>query len=261
MADARLDLETVGVWIAAIQTVAACAFQAATSVALPWLLPLDARAPLRTLVLSSLVGLGVVRAPLFPHLRDAAVVHLHKSQRLAVALIAAAWAAEAILHSDCNGVHGVGALRSSILAVFFVGLGLTSLHRALYPTSTADLAVFCSLVSCLAVCVVPQTLTAAQNPLGAQLGPVSAALRIVRCASWGAAYVATTIAATPLSPAQVDPAVLAARALAATAWVFVVPAAILTFVVPYLVILAVRRVKTPGHDWIRYTSDESAHDA
>ena len=259
--DAVLDLTGVGAWLAALQVVVAVATQAVASVLLPHALPVDARAPLRTLVLSTLVGVGIVRLDAFASLKDAAVVSLYdRVQRFAPALVAIAWASESIVYSAC-GVHphGIGQLRGSLLVVLMLVLGLVAGHRAFYPRSNADGVVFLGVAALLGTALLPQTLAVAHNPLGRQLDVQESAVRVVRAAAFAAAFVGTTLAATPAMPDAESGLVLLIRCLLATVWLLLVPPVCLTLVVPYLTILATRRLReAEARSWKKFVDEHAA---
>jgi len=249
----QVELRHVGIYIMCFATIGASMVMCATSILIPFILPIEGKSALRNLIISALIGAALLYKPMLVHTGGVVqqtvppMRHLHKTLRNCIVCILAAWVTEALQDSSCAAhTHEIGVLRHAFMVLAFCSMFAAACYRAVWPQSVGDVHVCIALASLLALCCLPQTQFWAANPLARQLGAGDAAIRACRVLMFSTTFCGVVVASTPLCVFLVDPLLLTVRAFAASAWLLTCPPALLFLAPPFCAVLCLRRVN--AHD-------------
>lgn len=238
----NLDYSDVSAYLLVLQQVGGVAAMATISVLAPVGLAQAAVSPLRTLLLTALVGAGLLTRPLLTRL-SLPLLSLHRALRWAGVLWLLALTAEQLSYAACaSQAHVLTASRIAALAVGTLILSLGAVARLVWPTSRSDAVVVAALGALLVMGMVPQTLLAGQGPFSHSLDTVSAATRCARGAAFALVYGTVVLSATPARPQSIQTMALVLRGMAASVWVLAVAPPLVLFAPVYVAILVSRRV-------------------
>ena len=270
--DKHVDFASVGLYLVGIQTLVATLLCAAASVLCCWLLPAEAVSAVRTLALTSLVGLAALHKPLRIG-RVRGVAMLFNALRPSVAVYVLCLVVEQLLHT-CpvplvrdQGHDTHDAVTGAQLLVHYatsVMLLLSGALRARHPRSESDLSFAIAFLALLVAAAYPPAMRTHHGPLCESVGVFAACERLLRAGAFSSAYVTVVYAAAPVRNVSTELFVCVARATAAALWTMVVPAwALFLAPVQIVIVLAASLEAAPpsgatSHDddyAPRYTSE------
>lgn len=239
---AELDYSSVNVYLLVMQQTAGIAAMSVVSTLAPLGMRDEAVSPLRTLVITGILGAVVLARPVLAHL-PVALLALHRVLRWSGALWLLALTGETLAFSACaSQAHTLTPSRVAALAVCVLLLLLSAVARLVRPVARSDGMVAVAVVALLGLAVVPQTLHAGDGPLGHALPLVGAAVRCARGAAFALVYGAVVVAATPAKVETVQTTALVLRGLAGAAWVLAVSPPLVLLAPVYVAALVYRRV-------------------
>jgi len=236
-----IDFGSVGLYLAGLQVCFAIVCCSCASVLCCWLMPPAAISAVRTLAITTTLGLILVRKPLrVGHARG--VVTVFNALRPAIVIYVLALVLEQLVHTcvglddDDGGGGGGGSravadrdgtprgeyrgtVRRALFHLISACLIVSGFVRAKNPRSESDLPFLVSLVCLLAIAILPPSAMARTGPLCEPTTLLGAGERVVRATLFAAVYVVLVYAAAPSRNQSNELFICVARATAASVWV------------------------------------------
>ena len=217
----NIDFSSVGIYLAGLQVVFAIVCCGSVSVLCCWLLPPNAISAVRTLAITTAIGLLLVRKPLRVG-RVRGVVTMFNALRPAVCVYILALILEQLVHTcvlpdDDREAHS--GLRHAIYHIISVFLIISGFARAKNPRSESDMPFLITMISLLATALQPPPAVAKSGPLCEPTSLLGAGERVLRALLFSALYVVLVYAAAPNRNASNELFICVARATAASIWI------------------------------------------
>ena len=219
--DKTIDFGNVGLYLAGLQVCFAVVCCGCVSVLCCWLLPPDAISAVRTLAITAIVGLLLVRTPLRVG-RVRGVVTVFNALRPCVAVYILALIVEQLVHTcvlSDDGTIPRSSVRRAMYHVVSVFLIISGLVRAKSPRSESDIPFLVVMICLLATALLPPLATARSGPLCEPTDLLGAGERVLRALLFSAVYVVLVYAAAPNQNVTNELFICVARATAASLWV------------------------------------------
>ena len=221
MDEKSIDFGNVGLYLAGLQVCFAVVSCGCVSVLCCWLLPPDAISAVRTLAITAMVGLLLVRSPLRVG-RVRGVITIFNALRPCVAVYILALIVEQLVHTCVppeNDSTNKGTIRRALYHVVSAFLIISGLVRAKTPRSESDVP-FLIVVTCLlATALVPPPAMSRSGPLCEPTDLLGAGERVLRALLFSAVYVVLVYAAAPNQNVANELFICVARAMSASIWV------------------------------------------
>ena len=222
MEDERnIDFSSVGLYLAGLQVVFAIVCCGCISVLCCWLLPPNAISAVRTLAITTAIGLILVRSPLRIG-RVKGVVTMFNALRPAVCVYILALILEQLVHTCVlpdDGTEAHSALRHGIYHVISVFLIVSGMVRAKNPRSESDMPFLVTMICLVVTALLPPPAMAKSGPLCEPTTLMGAGERVLRSLLFSTVYVVLVYAAAPSQNASNELFICVARATAASIWV------------------------------------------
>jgi hypothetical protein len=216
-----IDFSSVGLYLAGLQVCFAIVCCGCVSVLCCWLLPPNAISAVRTLAITSFVGLLLIRKPLRVG-RVRGVCTMFNALRPAVCVYVLALVLEQLVHTcvmPALGNEKHGTLRHVVYHVISVFLIMSGFIRAKNPRSESDMPFLVAILCLMATALLPPPAIAASGPLCEPTSLLGAGERVLRALLFSAVYVVLVYAAAPSQNVSNELFICVARATAASIWV------------------------------------------
>lgn len=219
--DKTIDFGNVGLYLAGLQVCFAVVCCGCVSVLCCWLLPPNAISAVRTLAVTGIVGLLLVRTPLRVG-RVRGVVTVFNALRPCVAVYILALIVEQLVHTCVlseDSSMPKSSMRRAMYHIVSVFLIISGLVRAKSPRSESDIPFLVVMICLLATALLPPLATARSGPLCEPTDLLGAGERVLRALLFSAVYVVLVYAAAPRQNVANELFICVARATAASLWV------------------------------------------
>lgn len=218
--DRDIDFTAAGLYIVGLQVVMATVFCACTSVLCCWLLPSAAVSAVRTLAITTAVGLLAIHKPIRLG-RVRGVTTVFNALRPSVLVYIQVQVLEQLVHTcvpaDLAADHGTW--RKVIFHLMILMMIISGLLRARSPRSDTDFAFLVAGLSLLVVALLPPPAKALTGPLCSPSSLLGAGERVLRALLFSALYVTHVYAAAPNRNAMNELLLCVMRCTAASIWV------------------------------------------
>lgn len=219
--DKTIDFSSVGLYLAGLQVCFAIVCCGCVSVLCCWLLPPNAISAVRTLAITTFIGLLLVRKPLRVG-RVRGVCTMFNALRPAVCVYILALVLEQLVHTCVIPVSGKEAhsgLRHAIYHTISVFLIISGFIRAKNPRSESDMPFLVTMICLVVTALLPPPAIAASGPLCEPTSLLGAGERVLRALLFSAVYVVLVYAAAPSQNVSNELFICVARATAASIWI------------------------------------------
>lgn len=217
-----IDFSSVGLYLAGLQAVFAIVCCASASVLCCWLMPPSAISAVRTLAITTVVGLLLVRKPLRVG-PTRGVVTVFNALRPSIAIYILALTIEQLVHTcvlpDDDVEQQRSVVRRGIYHTMTAILALSGFVRARNPRSESDLPFMVAAICVLVIALLPPPAIAKAGPLCEPAQLMSAGERVLRALLFASVYVSLVYTAAPNSNQSNELFICVARATAASTWV------------------------------------------
>lgn len=216
-----IDFSSVGLYLAGLQVVFAIVCCGCASVLCCWLLPPTAISAVRTLAITTAIGLLLVRKPLRVG-RTRGVGTMFNALRPSVAVYILALVLEQLVHTCVLpevAAERHGTLRHAIYHTISVFLIISGMTRARNPRSESDMPFLVTIICLMLTALLPPPAMAASGPLCDPTTLLGAGERVLRALLFSAVYVVLVYAAAPAKNVTNEHFICVARATAASIWV------------------------------------------
>jgi hypothetical protein len=216
-----IDFGNVGLYLAGFQVCFAVVCCGCVSVLCCWLLSPDSISAVRTLAITAMTGMILVRSPLRVG-RVKGVATIFNALRPSVAVYVLALIVEQLVHtcvfSENDSAHK-STIRRAMYHIVSVFLVISGLIRAKNPRSESDLPFLVAFVCLLATALLPPPAISQRGPLCEPTDLLGAGERVLRALLFSAVYVVLVYAAAPSQNVTNELFICVARATAASVWV------------------------------------------
>ena len=216
-----IDFSSVGLYLAGLQVCFAIVCCGCASVLSCWLLPPNAISAVRTLAITTAIGLLPVRKPLRIG-RTRGVCTMFNALRPSVAVYILALVLEQLVHTCVLpevSAERHGTLRHAIYHTISVFLIISGMIRAKNPRSESDMPFLVTIICLMLTALLPPPAIAASGPLCEPTSLLGAGERVLRALLFAAVYVVLVYAAAPAKNVSNEHFICVARATAASIWV------------------------------------------
>ena len=218
--DRDIDFTAAGLYIVGLQVVMATVLCACTSVMCCWLLPAAAVSAVRTLAITTTIGIVAIHKPIRLG-RVRGVTTVFNALRPSVLVYIQVQVLEQLVHtcvpSDLAADHG--AWRKVIFHLMILTMILSGLLRARSPRSDTDFAFLIAGLSLFVVALLPPPAKALTGPLCSPSSLLGAGERVLRALLFSCLYVTHVYAAAPSRNAMNELLLCVMRCTAASIWV------------------------------------------
>lgn len=218
--DREIDFQSAGLYVVGLQVVMATVMCAATSILCCALLPAPAVSAVRTLAVTSTVGVILVHKPIRLG-RVRGVTTVFNALRPSVLIYIQVQVLEQLVHTcvapDATGDQG--SWRKVIFHMMILLMIMAGLLRARSPRSEFDIAFLISCVSFLVIALLPPPAKAFTGPLCSPTSLVGAGERLLRALLFSSLFVTHVYAAAPSHNAMNELLLCVMRCTAASVWV------------------------------------------
>lgn len=217
--DQRIDFSNAGLYLVGLQTVLATVACAVTSMACCLLLPAAMISAVRTLALTSLVGMLCMRTPLRIG-RTRGVTTLFNALRPCVVIYIGLLTVEQLLHTCAP--TGQAASYSTRRVVFHVTIAIMAaagFWRSAKPTSETDAPFLLTALGAVVIAIMPPPATPLGGPLCQPPTMFEAGERAVRALLFGTLYTMSVYCNPPRRNSILDLGTCVVRAGAAAVWI------------------------------------------
>jgi hypothetical protein len=243
-----IDFTAAGLYLVGLQAALATVACAAVAIACCWLLPASAISAVRTLAVTTAVGLLLIRSP-WRLGRVRGVTTMFNALRPCVPLYIAVLVIEQLVHTCVSPDRaGGGAWRRVVYHVMVVAMVASGFARAHRPRSETDLPFLCTCASLLLIALLPPSAVVLSGPLCEPAALFTAGERLLRALLFSSLYVVHVYCAAPGRNAMNELAVCVMRCAAAAVWVLGCHALLLVLAPPQAVLAL----------WARFGSEEPA---
>lgn len=238
--DEKIDYSSVGLYLSALQTVATVVTCACVAISSCWLLPDHTVSSVRTLALTSVTGLVLVRKPLRVG-RVRGVATIFNALRPAVALYIAALVVEQLVHTcSAAGVPNLATPKTQtfdttvdanlvntdsstlrrigfhLITALMISAGFA---RARAPRSESDIPFALTTFAILALAIAPPPALQNNGPLCSNVEVLAAGERVLRALFFAMVYTVHVYSSAPQRNVSNELFICTARAGAAAAWI------------------------------------------
>jgi len=216
-----IDFSSVGLYLAGLQVCFAIVCCGCTSVLCCWLLPPNAISAVRTLAVTTFVGLLLVRKPLRVG-RVRGVCTMFNALRPCVAVYILSLILEQLVHTCVvpeTGSERHGTLRHAVYHTISVFLIISGFIRAKNPRSESDMPFLVTMICLILTALLPPPAMSASGPLCEPTTLLGAGERVLRALLFSAVYVVLVYAAAPSQNVSNELFICVARATAASIWI------------------------------------------
>ena len=246
----KIDFAAAGLYVPAIQAIAATTIAAMSVVIVTWLVP--GASSVRTLAIACGCGLGFVAQPIrIGSARGADAIF--QAMRPCVAVYIVALVVEQLSHS-CAVDGQAGAWKRYLFSLATIGMMVAGFVRAWRPRAETDLPFLLTGVSVTVVALLPPPPTILAGPLCAPTANFyETAIRIIRAFAFSMLFVLHVYAATPTANSAADILISIARATSATLWTLSAhPLCLLLVPIQGSLALYMRFASAGGHPDVEY---------
>lgn len=217
--DQLIDFSSAGLYLVGLQTTLATVACAATSIACCLLLPAAMISAVRTLALTSLVGVLCMRKPLRIG-RTRGVTTLFNALRPCIAIYVVLLTVEQLLHTcTAGGLPASNNTRRVIFHVTIATMAAAGFWRAARPASETDAPFLLTAAGAVVIAMLPPPATPLSGPLCQPPTMFAAGERVVRALLFGALYTLSVYCSPPRRNSIVDLGTCVVRAGAAAVWI------------------------------------------
>ena len=245
--DPGIDFSAAGLYLVGLQACVSTVACAAVAILCCWILPVSAISAVRTLAVTSAVGMFATRrAWRLGRVRGVAVVF--QALRPCVPLYVTALVIEQLAHTCISqGAASGGVWRRVIFHCMTIIMLVSGFARAYRPRSETDLPFLMTTCAVLIVALLPPPISMQGGPLCESSSLFSAGERILRALLFSALYVVHVYCATPRQNHISEVFVCCIRSSAAAAWILGAHALLLMLAPPQGVLAL----------WARFGTEES----
>ena len=216
-----IDFSSVGLYLAGLQIVFTIVCCGCASVLCCWLMPHHAISAVRTLAITTAIGILLIRKPLRIG-RVRGVTTMFNALRPSVGVYILALVLEQLVHTcvvtdDMSENHGM--FRRVVYHIISIFLIMSGFARARSPRSESDMPFLITIISLLATALLPPPAVAKSGPLCEPTTLLGAGERVLRALLFSALYVVLVYAAAPGRNVSNELFICVARATAACIWV------------------------------------------
>jgi len=217
--DKAIDYGSVGLYLTGLQVASTIVLCACSSVLSCWVLPAHAISAVRTLAITTAMGLILVRKPIRIG-RVRGVSTIFNALRPAVATYILALVIEQLVHT-CVPLDGEEntTLRRIVYHSMATVMIISAFVRARSPRSESDVPFALTAFCILAIAVLPPPALARSGPLCEPSTLVQAGERVLRAFFFAAVYTVHVYAAAPNRNISNELFICVARATAASVWI------------------------------------------
>ena len=215
--DVAVDFSNAVLYIGALQTIAATVLTSTVSILACVAVPGNVVSAIRTLVLSSIVGVAVVRRP-FRLGRVHGLSLIFRALQPCVLIYIGSEIAEQLVHT-CTRDASAPSWRRLVFHSMSAIMILSGFLRARRPLAQTDLPFLLTLLSLFAVAMLPPPAILLSGPLCATPTLSTAAERVVRAFIFSLLYSVFVYAAAPPVQSSQEVIICVMRASAASIWV------------------------------------------
>lgn len=217
--DQLIDFSSAGLYLVGLQATLATVACAATSMACCWLLPAAMISAVRTLALTTLVGVLSMRRPLRIG-RVRGVTTLFNALRPCVSIYIILLTVEQLLHTCTEtGQTPSGNTRRVVFHVTIATMAAAGFWRAAKPMSETDAPFLLTAIGAVVIALLPPPATPLSGPLCQPPTVFAAGERVVRALLFGALYTLSVYCSPPRRNSIVDLGTCVVRAGAASVWI------------------------------------------
>lgn len=242
-----IDFSSAALYLAGAQVLVAVSACAVTSVLSCWLLPPAAVSAVRTLTLTSVVGVVLIFRPIrIAKVHGLAVVF--SSLRPAVPLYLGCLVLEQLVHTCSTDSSQSPSWTRVIFMLAVLVMLCAGFVRARNPLEKTDLPFLLVMISLLVVALIPPPAVALSGPLCEPPSIFSAAERIVRSISFASTFVVFVFCSTSPYSTSSETMVTVARAFAASVWTLGAPSVLLFLSILQCVVAVLSRLRNAPPD-------------
>lgn len=214
-----IDFGSVGLYLAGLQVASTIIVCCCVSVLSCWMLPPNAISAVRTLAITTAIGLVCVRKPIRVG-RVRGVSTIFNALRPAVAIYILALVIEQLVHT-CVPIEEEEhtALRRALYHSMAAVMIVSAFARARSPRTETDLPFAITAVSILAIALLPPPALSRSGPLCEPASLVSAGERALRSLFFASVYCVHVYSAAPSRNVGNELFICVARASAASVWI------------------------------------------
>lgn len=227
--DVAVDFSNAVLYVGALQTITATVFTAAVSILSCVAFPSNFVSAIRTLVLSSIVGIAIVRKP-FRLGRVHGLRLIFRALQPCVLIYIGSEVAEQLVHT-CTREASTPSWRRFVFHSMSVLMLLSGFLRARRPLAQTDLPFLITVVALLVISMLPPPAVVLSGPLCSSPTLSSAAERIVRSFVFSLLYSVFVYAAAPPVQSSSEMLICVMRASAASIWVLAAHSYLLPFAI------------------------------
>jgi len=227
--DVAVDFSNAVLYVGALQTITATVFTAAISILACVAFPYNFVSAIRTLVLSSIVGIAIVRKP-FRLGRVHGLRLIFRALQPCVLIYIGSEVAEQLVHT-CTREASTPSWRRFVFHSMSVLMLLSGFLRARRPLAQTDLPFLIAVVALLVISMLPPPAVVLSGPLCSSPTLSSAAERIVRSFVFSLLYSVFVYAAAPPVQSSSEVLICVMRASAASIWVLAAHSYLLPFAI------------------------------
>jgi len=218
--DKSIDFDAAGLYVPAAQTIFATVFSSCVSIFSCWLIPVGAISAVRTLALTALSGILVMRKPIKIG-QTRGVNTIFSALRPCCVLYVFCLVLEQLIHTciSTESTYEHGFWRRMLYHANMLIMMVAGFLRAKKPRSESDLAFLIAAGSVFLIAVLPPPALALSGPLCSPPTLWNAGERILRSFLFSCVYVVLVYSAAPISNNLPDTLICIARSATASAWV------------------------------------------
>ncbi len=217
--DPLIDFSSAGLYLVGLQTTLTTVACAGTSIACCWLLPPDMISAVRTLALTSLVGVVCMKKPLRVG-RVRGVTTLFNALRPCVGLYIGLLTVEQLLHTcTATTIVATGTTRRVVFHATIAAMAAAGFWRAAKPLSETDAPFLVTAAGAVVIAMLPPPSTPLSGPLCQSPTLFAAGERVVRAFMFAAMYTLMVYCSPPRRNSIVDLSTCIVRAGAASVWI------------------------------------------
>lgn len=240
--DSIVDFKNASLYIVGLQVLVSLLACATTSILACWLLPPQAVSAVRTVTLTSIVGLLCVRKPL--RLGNVHGLQLvFNALRPSIGVYILCLILEQLVHGCANDPTVTPNWRRVVFQAAIIAMLTSGFMRARAPLAMTDAPFLITALSMLVVAMLPPPAVAMAGPLCEPVSLFGAAERMVRALCFACVYIVFVYCSAPPTAASSDIMVCLCRASAASVWTLGAALPLLTFSLPQCAVAIWARLK------------------
>ena len=218
--DKTIDFSAAGLYLPAAQTVFATTTSAAVSILACWLIPVGAISAVRTLALTTISGVIVIRRPLKIG-NTKGVNTIFSALRPCCVIYVTCLVLEQLVHTCVSdeSTYEHGFWRRILYHANMTVMTIAGFLRSRSPRSESDVPFLVSLLALFVIALLPPPALALSGPLCSPPTLMGAAERILRAFLFACVYTVLVYSAAPISNNLADTLVCVVRSATASAWV------------------------------------------